>query len=309
MKGINITGSTVKSMLKNGAKFVEKKAPAICAGLAIAGLVGAIVSAVKAGPELKEALEEAHIKKNEKALRERQEGDDTTPIEDLKLKEKAPIYARYLWKPVALGALSTTFMVASVCFGNKQIKTLTVLAAAAESNLISFEGAVKDVVGEKKFDEIKRKVLDNAPDPQEEFIIETGQGNTLCYEPWFRTYFRMSIEAAKSIAKDLELSYHKGGELTFDEIYERYHLSKAPNIEEMIKRFSEGKEDEDLLSDHGYFSDPEGEFNYPPSFEPYSKEVLLNGKEETCYVIAFNRPKSRWMYEHECEKFFRHKNR
>jgi hypothetical protein len=309
MKGINVNGSTVKSLLKNGAKFVEKQAPAICAGIAVAGLIGAVVSAVKAGPELKEALEEAHIRKNEEALKMRREGSDDIPIEELNLKEKAPIYARHLWKTTVYGVISIVFIAASVCFGHKQIKTLTVLAAAAESNLINFEGAVKDVVGDKKFDEIKRKVLDNAPDPQEEFIIETGQGDTLCYEPWFRTYFRMSIEAAKSIAKDCELSYHKGGELTFDEIYERYHLSKAPNIAEIMRRFNEGREEEDLLSDHGYFSDPEGEFNYPPSFEPYSKEVLLNGKEETCYVVAFNRPKSRWMYEHESEKFFRRKNR
>lgn len=316
MKGFKLNMHSVKNMVKASAKFMEKNAPAICAGVAIAGLVGSVVAAIKAGPEVKKALEEAAIKKNEQALKERmQEGKDDTPIEDLTLKEKAPIYFKYFWKTGLLVLVSATCMIASVRFGNKQIRTMAVLAAAAESNLTNFEGAAKDLLGEKKFEELKNKVIDNDMeksgnmDVQEEFVVKTNRGTTLCYEPWFRTYFRMSIEDVKLAVADIEKQYVSNCEVCYDDIYETFKIAAPLNIEETIKRFNNGQ-DQDLLKDFGYFRDPDGDASdYAPEFMPYSKVVRVNGVEETCYVVCFNRPKSRFEYEHDVEKSFRRKNK
>ena len=311
---LKLNAGSVKSMLKASAKFMEKNAPAICAGIAIAGLVGSVVAAIKAGPEVKEALEKAHLKKNEQALQERMEdGNDSTPIEDLTVKEKLPIYFKYFWKTGLLVLVSATCMVASVRFGNKQIRTMAVLAAAAESNLANLEDAAKEVLGEKKFEQLKEKVIDKdmekQGDVQEEFVVKTGRGDTLCYEPWFRTYFRMSIEDVKLAVADIKTMYTSNCEVCYDDIYERFKLAEPLNLEETIKRFNNGT-DQDLLKDMGYFRDPDGDSSdYAPEFSPYSKVVRVNGVEETCYVVCFNRPKSRFEYEHDVEKSFRRKNK
>ena len=64
MKGIKLNSTTLKSFAKSAGKFIEKNAPAILAGLGVAGMIGAVVSAASAGGEVKEALEKAEIKKN-----------------------------------------------------------------------------------------------------------------------------------------------------------------------------------------------------------------------------------------------------
>lgn len=304
MKGFKLNPQTMKNALKAGAKFMEKNAPAICAGVAIAGLFGSVIAAIKAGPEVKEALEAAEIKKNEQALKERMEdGNDETPIVDLTVREKLPIYIKYFWKTGVLMLVSAGCMVASVRFGNKQIRTLAVLAAAAESNLASFEDAAKVVVGDKKFEQIKGQILDkNLEDnpPKAEFVTETGKGDTLCFEPYFKRYFRMSIENADRIGQDLVIRYHETGELTFDEIYEAYGISKLTNLENKIRTKLGDEENYDILFENtGYFKDPDGLYTSEMKYQPRSGMADLNGEKTTCYMIAFSKPISRSEFEHK----------
>lgn len=305
MKGFKLNPQTMKNALKAGAKFMEKNAPAICAGVAIAGLFGSVVAAIKAGPEVKEALEQAEIKKNEQALKERMEdGNDETPIVDLTVKEKLPIYVKYFWKTGVLMLVSAGCMIASVRFGNKQIRTLAVLAAAAESNLASFEDAAKVVVGDKKFEQIKGQILDkNLEDnpPKAEFVTETGKGDTLCFEPYFKRYFKMSIENADRIGQDLVIRYHENGELTFDEIYEAYGILKPLDLESRVKlKLGDDGENYDILFENtGYFKDPDGLYTSVMKYQPRSGTTELNGEKTTCYMIAFSKPISRSEFENK----------
>lgn len=274
--------SNVKAFAKTAVKYAERKAPVIAAGAAITLMAKAVWEGVKAAPEAKEAIFAAENKKNEQALVERlQNGDDSTPIVPLTWKEKCPIYAKHYWKTVLCMLLSASAMCASVYFSNRKIKALAVIAAAAESNIDSLEKAVADVVGEKKVKEIKDKLIDNKieeiGDVSSTQIIKTGNGDTLCLEYWYGTYFESSIPSVKTAIADYELEYARNNQVFMDDLYHGFC------IPDNCIPGSAGKE--------GHFADPDEGITYPPEIEVSSKLVRFNGEERTCYVIKTKRPR------------------
>lgn len=297
MKGIKLNAQTLKTFTKTAGKFIEKNAPAILAGLGIAGMIGAVIEAAKAGGEVKEALEAAEIKKNEKALEERMTtGKDDIPIEPLNWKEKGFIYAKHYWKAVLLVAIATAASVAGVHISNKKIKALAVIAAAAESNLIDFEEAAKKVVGEKNVEKIKNQLLEDdlaKNPPSDEIIHNTGRGNTLMYEPWFRTYFRSDIENVRSMAGTISTQAATGGDIRMNEIYEMLGIDTHKKLEELFEEMNNGTY-HSLLEMYGYFCKPdENIYRLPKLALPAKvKSVTLNGKEEPCYIVDFGKPMS-----------------
>lgn len=297
MKGFKLNAKTLKTFAKSAGKFIEKNAPAILAGIGVAGMIGAVVSAASAGGEVREALERAELKKNEKAFEERMTtGNDDTPIIPLTWKERGLVYAKYYWKAVLLALVSAAATCGSVYCGNKKIKALAVIAAAAESNLIDFEEAAKKVVGEKKLEQIKNQVLEDdlaKNPPSEEIIHNTGRGNTLMYEPWFRTYFRSDIESVRSLAGDITSHAAKSGDIRMDEIYEALGIDTHKELEELVEDMNDGIY-HNLLQMYGYFCKPdEGIYHLPEFKKPAKvKSVNLNGKEEPCYIVDFGKPMS-----------------
>lgn len=274
--------ATVKNMAKQAGKFIEKNAPAIAAGAALTAMVAAVVSAIKEGPKLAKSLEEAELKKNEKALADRmQNGDDTVPIENLTWKEKSLVYAKHYWKAVLLMLLSAAGMIASVHLSNKKIGALAVLAAAAESNSDRIESAVKSVVGEKKFEQIKGQIVEeqveNNP-PKEGFIANTHNGDQLCFEPIFATYYWSDIAAVDRAYLDYREIYMNSGQTTMEDLYNLLQIPKPywpANLDQV-----------------GHLRDEDEGFDNPPEPKPRSITVTLGGKKYTAYVVDINRPRS-----------------
>lgn len=297
MKGIKLNAKTLKTFAKSAGRFIEKNAPTILAGIGIAGMIGAVIEAAKAGGEVKEALEAAEIKKNEKALEERmQKGDDSTPIEPLNWKEKGFIFVKHYWKAILFMLISMAATGGSVYCSNKKIKALAVLAAAAESNLIDFEDAAKKVLGEKKFEQIKNQVLEDdlkKNPPSDEIIHNTGRGNTLMYEPWFRTYFRSDIENVRSMAGTISTQAATGGDIRMNEIYEMLGIDTHKELEELFEDMNNGTY-HSLLEMYGYFCKPDENIYHLPKLKLPArvKSVTLNGKEEPCYIVDFGKPMS-----------------
>ena len=288
MKGIELKNlfnpQTIKTGLKTCLKMAEKQAPAIAAGVAIAAGLAAVIAAAKAGPEVKAMLEEAHIKKNEKALAERMSAEhfsDETPIEDLTWKEKLPIYMKGFWKAGTLFFLSALCMIGSVYFGNKQKAALTVLLTAAESRIVDLEGATKAVVGDKKFEQIKGAIVDKKIEdhpPQEGFIAKTGDGNTLCLEPVFGTYYWSDISAVKRAYAEFFDMYVHSQQVYMEDLYNLLHIpvSFLPSIADNL----------------GYVYDTDEGIEHKPEYTPRSIPVQLNGVEYVCYVMDMNNPKT-----------------
>lgn len=288
MKGIELKNlfnpQTIKTGLKTGLKMAEKQAPAIAAGVAIAAGLAAVIAAAKAGPEVKAMLEEAHIKKNEKALAERMSAEhfsDETPIVDLTLKEKVPIYMKGFWKAGTLFFLSALCMIGSVYFGNKQKAALTVLLTAAESRIVDLEGATKAVVGDKKFEQIKGAIVDKKIEdhpPRNGMIADTGSGKTLCLEPVFGVYYWGDIAATKRAYADFYDLYVHSQQVYMEDLY---HLLKIPT--QYIPK---------IAGDLGYVYDMDEGIAHKPEYEPRSSVTQLNGEEFTVYAMDMNNPKT-----------------
>lgn len=283
MKGIKLNGATIKAGLKTAGKVIEKNAPAITAGLAIAALFGAVWQAAKAGGEVKAAIEEAELKKNEKALAERMDPDnfsDETPIVELTWKERGFIYAKHYWKAVLLALLSAGCMIGSVWFGNRQLKALSVIAAAAETKLIDLESATKAVVGEKKFEQIKSKFVEEEIEknpPKEGFIANTGCGNTLCFEPVFGTWYWSDISAVDKAYVDYYDLYVHSEAVLMEDLYNLLHIPKEYRPK--------------LLDQLGHMYDQSEGIELKPEYTPRSFPVTMNGQKYVCYAMDLTIPR------------------
>ena len=298
MKGFKIkalNAQSLKAVGKGAVKFVEKNAPAVCAGVAIAAMVSAVVTAIKHGPackaELEEALAAADAKKNEKALKERMEdGNESTPIVNLTFKEKAPIYVKvcgkhYLKTFVAM-VIAIVCVCASVHISNKETQKYAILAAAAVRSKNELQDAAKAVVGEKKFDEIKSKLVGDqmeASVPQNPGdVVETGQGTVMCYEPWYGVWFKgdpMAIRIAFSHFKDNIRDFGNG---MMEDFYESVLHIPSDRIPKKASK-------------EGYHCDPDQNLKYLPSIPDRFKfsNFIIDGKETpVCIIGITEEPKS-----------------
>lgn len=288
MKGINLKGlfkpETLKTGLKTVARVAENNAPAIAAGIAIAGMFAAVIAAGKAGPEVKERLEQAHIAKNEKALAERMSPEnfsDETPIIELTWKEKAPIYLKGYLKTLILMLLSASCMIGSVYFGNKQKAALTVLLTAAESKIMDIENATKAVVGDKQFDKIKGALIDNQVEshpPIAGGIADTSTGKTLCLEPIFGTYYWADISAVKKAYADFYDMYIHSQQVYMEDLY---NLLKIP-ASYLPK----------IANDLMFVYDLDEGIEHKPEYSPHSIATTLDGVEHVVYVMDMTNPKT-----------------
>lgn len=294
----SITGklnkTTFKKAGKTALKFVEKNAPAVLGGLAITAMVSAVVTAINHAPECKAELEEAltaaDTKKNEKALKERMEtGDESTPIVNLTFKEKAPIYlkvcAKHYWKTTVAMIIAIGCVCGSVYVGNSKTKKAALLAVAAEAGLSDWQSVTKDIVGEKKFNEIKNKLIDDkaeatVPASSDEFI-ETGTGSVRCYFPWYGTWFKgdpMTIRVKFAHFRDQVRDFGQG---MCDDLYESVLGIPVDRIPKKAKK-------------EGYHCDPDNSIKYLPEIPdrfPF-KNYIIDGKETPVCIIDINEPKT-----------------
>ena len=106
----------------------------------------------------------------------------------------------------------------------KQVATLAAAYKLSENAKDELEQKAKEVVGEKKFEEIRGMVAQDevrANPVIQERVVMTGKGNTLCYDPHSGRYFRTDIEKLKKAINnaDYELISDPGNVLTQNEFY------------------------------------------------------------------------------------------
>ena len=88
------------------------------------------------------------------------------------------------------------------------------------------EEAAVEVIGEKKFDEIKskvnEKVLEKDPIGEDKPVIVTGTGNTLCYDKISGRYFESNIERIKAIINELNKRLLDEGYVRLNDFYDYF---------------------------------------------------------------------------------------
>lgn len=155
----------IKKGLKLIGLFAQEHAPEILTGIGIAGSFTAAIWAVKVTPKVVDELREK---------------EPETFLDELKIA--APHYAG----PVIVEVVSAICTFESLSTSKRRNAGLAALVSMYENDILDYKKAAKEIVGEKKANDIEDKVAENkaqiVPMKDEPHMIRTGTGQTLCLD-------------------------------------------------------------------------------------------------------------------------------
>lgn len=201
-------------ILKRAQAVTSKHSPEILTGIGFAGMVTTTVLAVKATPKALANIEEEKRAKHT---------DELTPAETVKVTWKCYI-------PAAVTCVAS----AGCLFGANRVsaKRTAALTAAykiSETALSEYQEAALKTVGEKKEQIIRERIsqdrVEKHPVNNNEVIV-TGKGNTLCLEPTSMRYFKSDIDTIKRVENLLnkQMLHDLGGSISLNDFYDEIGL-------------------------------------------------------------------------------------
>lgn len=171
--------------------------PEILTGLATAGVVGTVIATVKGTLVATTILEDM---KSEQADFEY----DETP----EIPKKDVVKA--CWKCYIPAAIMGTTTVACIIGSNRisasRNAALSALYGLSEAAMKEYQDKVAEKFGEKKESEIRDEIAQDTlmKNPVDKnFIIQTGKGDTLCYDRFSGRYFMSDYEAIRKAQNDI----------------------------------------------------------------------------------------------------------
>lgn len=201
--------SNITNFIKSTQFIVSKHSPEILTGLGIAGMITTTVLAVKATP---------------KALREIEDYEDAILCGHEKIK---PIDAvKITWKYYIPAAVTGTVSIACLIGASSvNVRRNTALATAyklSETALTEYKTKVVETIGEKKEqavrDAIAKDKVEKNPVNQQNVII-TGKGDTLCLDELCGRYFTSDIDKLKRIENELNRRMRDEMYISLNEFY------------------------------------------------------------------------------------------
>lgn len=180
---------------------IKKQLPAILTGLAIAGTIGAVVSAVKCKPKYDKLVEEKRKEKEEKK-------------EDLTKKDILVSAMKAYWPTLLLIAASAGCAIGSTYIGARRVAETAALASTTKKVYDEYRTAVEKKLKEKQKDEIIDDIAKTKMEKAEEKIknipsehvqlYNKGRGDQLFYDSWSGRFFEAdSIEDIRSAINSL----------------------------------------------------------------------------------------------------------
>ena len=227
-----INGETLKKGARSAKLFVTRNAPELAAGAAILCMGGAVYMAVKATQKYEKELMEAEIRKNKQVVEdavEGQTGEDKAEYQELTKKEKAVIILKCYWPVAVLAACSGTAMFASVKFSHKQLKAMTVVAAAAETALASNEKAITDILSGKDVTKVKmaanEETIAKNPPPIDPYIEKSAiLGMTRFYDTMMERWFYSDINGIQNAIFEAVDEFQDVGTLSVNDLCQHYGI-------------------------------------------------------------------------------------
>lgn len=189
----------MQSPFKSIKPFMCKHEPEILMAVGIAGLIFSTGWAIFGTYK---TIKAAQRYKKEKNI------DKITPKEVFKLSWK-------YYVPVVLAtAASVPCIIAGNRISNKRMAALTTAYTVSQTALQEFKEATKEVVGEKKAEQIQDKANEKRIEKTYQGgnqVIIAGDGNNLFYEPLSGRYFLSNWNAVSKACNDLNSEALGGG--------------------------------------------------------------------------------------------------
>lgn len=211
-----MTKADVTKFFKNVKLSMVKHSPEILTGIGIAGMVTTTVLAVKATPKAIRLIEDAEYEK----------GDALKPVEKVKVCWKCYIPA------VVTGTVSTACLIGASSVHVKRNAALATAYKLSETALTEYREKVVETIGEKKEQTVRDKVaaeqLKKNP-VNEEDVVNTEKGTTLCYDPLSARYFHSDIEIIKRAENAINKRILSDicGSVSLNEFYDELDLPRT----------------------------------------------------------------------------------
>lgn len=224
--------------IKHGGKGImraaQAKSPELLAGLAIAGVVMLVVEAVKAGPKVMDAKEEAERDIDD--LKTLGEMDKAAKRKVLLVAAKRIGFA--LIPTFVTAFITIACIVGSLYFNNRQKAVLAAAATISENSLREYKDKARDLLGEKKADQIEDDIIaDKIRSALDEGdVVETGHGSDMFYDNFTGQIFRSNIDYVRRVALDMQTMLRDGDDPRVSDLQHALGIRESEYADDYVLR-------------------------------------------------------------------------
>jgi len=218
-------GNGLTQAAKNLGGVISQNSPTILTGIAVAGLLGTVIFAVKATPRALSIMDQE--------LDDRGYYNDSLPdmiLPDLTKMEIVKLTWKCYIPTVTMGAVTIACIISANQISLRRNAALASLYGITEAAFKEYKHKVVETIGKNKElkvrDDISADRVKRDPASKNE-IIFTGKGSVTCYDSLSGRYFKNDIEQIRRVVNDLNHSLMTDGFMTVNELY--YGLGLAGN--------------------------------------------------------------------------------
>lgn len=211
----------VKPFVKACKVGLTKNAPTILTMAGITAMASSTYWAVKATPKALALKEKAEVEKNKKAgTFKGDKVNDWIPLTKVEIVQTC-------WRCYApafiTGVLGAACLIGANSMNLRKNAALAAAYALSETNFKEYREKTLEEVGEKKEEKIRNAVAEEkiTKNPvNTSTVLETGNGDTLCYDAICARYFKSSIEKLKSALNELNMELVQDGYVSLNQYYD-----------------------------------------------------------------------------------------
>lgn len=242
-----------KQLLRMVTRGAKKNSPKILTGIGIAGMATTIALSVSATPKALMLIEEEKRRQTHNMREEAEEFgyDIPEPVKSLK-----PIdILKVAWKPYIPAAImfigSSACIIGGLSVSARRAAAIATAYKISETALTEFKDKTAEVVGEEKFKEIKEKVNQSRYEKthsNNQDIIITGKGDTLCYDTVAGREFRSDVVKIERSINELNRRMIYNMYVSLNELYDELGLDRTKLGDELGWNLDDGLIELDLGS-------------------------------------------------------------
>lgn len=211
----------VKPFVKACKVGLTKNAPTILTMTGITAMASSTYWVVKATPKALALKEKAEVEKNKKAgTFKGDKVNDWIPLTKVEIVQTC-------WRCYApafiTGVLGAACLIGANSMNLRKNAALAAAYALSETNFKEYREKTLEEVGEKKEEKIRNAVAEEkiTKNPvNTSTVLETGNGDTLCYDAICGRYFKSSIEKLKSALNELNMELVQDGYVSLNQYYD-----------------------------------------------------------------------------------------
>jgi len=252
------------------SKALIKAAPTLGVIFGV-GLMGA--GAVKTGIETPKMVEELKVLDAKEGLTHKEY-----------LKQKAFILAKHLGMPVLMEAGGAAMIFSGYKLKYTQAAIATAALASKTEEADKLEQKVIEKYGPKEYEKMKDEIAKDdvkAHPINYATVINTGHGNTLCYDPIFHDYYWSDLDyirrMADSLNKDMAQSWKRLSKSAVNYNTWRSYLDLPASNENENSAIDSVVTDVDLGKDLGWYNNP----------IQIVFTVMLLSDDTPCHIVGF----------------------